>query len=234
MLELDGVDAGYGRVAVLHGMTLSLAEADTVAVLGRNGVGKTTMLRAITGEIPIGRGEITIAGDPARGLPASTRARRGLAYVPQGREIFSRLTVAENLRVAAYPTAGRRWREVVDEVLVDFPLLAERRGQRGGTLSGGQQQLLAVARALATRPRLLLLDEPSEGVQPSLVMEMADHVRDLAVRRGLTVLVVEQNLDCAARIADRAYVVDGGRVVAELATAELLQNRELQHTYLGV
>jgi urea ABC transporter ATP-binding protein UrtE len=234
MLRLDSVHAGYGRAAVLEGVSLCVNEGESVAIVGRNGVGKTTMLRAIAGQIRATRGEVHLAGRSLGALNAAARARLGIAYVPQGREIFGKLTVLENLRVAASSAAGRGWREVVDEVMAEFPVLGGRLHQRGGALSGGQQQLLAIARALATRPTLLLLDEPSEGIQPDLVVEIAELVRDLGQRRGLTVVTVEQNLDCAARLAERAYAIDRGRVVAEVRTRALVESRDLQEQYFGV
>jgi urea ABC transporter ATP-binding protein UrtE len=234
MLRLDDVHAGYGRTTVLQGLSLEVAEGDMVAVLGRNGVGKTTMLRAIVGAIPLVSGSISLEGEALAGLRTHERARRGIAYVPQGREIFPGLSVEDNLRVAAYATGQRDWKERLGGLLDEFPVLRLKRGDRGGSLSGGQQQILALARALITEPRLLLLDEPSEGIQPSIVQEIAETVRDLNQRRGITVVLVEQNLDFATRLARHAYVVDKGQVVRDLPAEEILADKDLQHEYMGV
>jgi ABC-type branched-subunit amino acid transport system ATPase component len=162
------------------------------------------------------------------------RARAGVAYVPQGRDVFPRLTVLENLRVAAYGTRQRKCSETLKEILDEFPVLREKGSQPGGSLSGGQQQILALARALMTRPRLLLLDEPSEGIQPSIVDQIAATVRRINADRGITVVLVEQNLDFAAKVAGQAYVMAKGEIVRELPAGEMLSDRNLQHEYLGV
>jgi ABC-type branched-subunit amino acid transport system ATPase component len=167
-------------------------------------------------------------------MPAHERARRGIGYVPQGREIFTKLSVLDNLRVAAYGCRNRGWRTDLERLLAQFPVLAEKRHQAGGTLSGGQQQILALARSLMTRPRILLLDEPSEGIQPSIVDEVADAVRDINRERGIAIVLVEQNLDFAARLATRAYLIDQGRIVRVLPANEVAADRDLQHEYLGV
>ena len=202
-----------------------------VAVLGRNGAGKTTLLRAIMGLIPCRAGRIGIDGIDLTPLPAHQRARLGLGYVPQGREVFPSLTVMENLRMGARLAPDSR--AALEEVLDEFSLLREKRDARGGSLSGGQQQLLALGRALASRPRVLLMDEPSEGIQPSLVAQLAEHVRGIHAR-GLTVVLVEQNLEFAAALARQAYVMDKGRIVRALETAAILADRDLAREYLGV
>ena len=202
-----------------------------VAVLGRNGAGKTTLLRAIMGLIPCRAGRIGIGGIDLTPLPAHQRARLGLGYVPQGREVFPGLTVMENLRMGARLAPDSR--AALEEVLDEFSLLREKRDARGGSLSGGQQQLLALGRALASRPRVLLMDEPSEGIQPSLVAQLAEHVRGIHAR-GLTVVLVEQNLEFAAALARQAYVMDKGRIVRALETAAILADTDLAREYLGV
>ena len=202
-----------------------------VAVLGRNGAGKTTLLRAIMGLIPCRAGRIGIDGIDLTPLPAHQRARLGLGYVPQGREVFPSLTVMENLRMGARLAPDSR--AALEEVLDEFSLLREKRDARGGSLSGGQQQLLALGRALASRPRVLLMDEPSEGIQPSLVAQLAEHVRGIHAR-GLTVVLVEQNLEFAAALARQAYVMDKGRIVRALETAAILADTDLAREYLGV
>ena len=234
MLKVDDLVAGYGRTIVLHGLSLSVETAEIVAVLGRNGVGKSTLLRALMGTIPVSSGTITLDGAGIERLPAHARARRGLAYVPQGREVFPRLSVLENLRVAAYASRQQDWSTRLDGVLEDFPILSERRNARADSLSGGQQQILAVARALMTYPRILLLDEPSECIQPSIIDQIADTIRAIKVDRGISVVLVEQNLDFAAELAERAYLMQKGRIVRSLSPVEVLQDRELQREYMGV
>lgn len=223
-----------GGRGVLHGITRDVEQAQLVALLGRNGVGKTTLLRTITGEIPSSAGDILLNGEPVTKLRAHERARAGIAYVPQGRQIFGELSVLDNMRVAGYAARKPGWQEIVEEMLEQFPTLAEKRDQNGSSLSGGQQQILALARALVTSPDLLLLDEPSEGIQPSIVQQIANEIRDINTRRGVTVIMVEQNLEFAASVADTAYVMDKGRVVRNLKTEHLLSDVSLQHELLGV
>ena len=233
MLTLSGLRAGYGATPVLHGIDLVLAPSECAAVLGRNGVGKTTLMRAITGAIATTGGSIRFDGTDLGALKAHERARLGISHVPQGREIFPKLTVLENLRVG---TAARRDRrnDAVDRIFEEFPMLAQRRRARGGSLSGGQQQLLALARALVTAPRLLLLDEPSEGIQPSVLDEIAEVIGRINAERGIAVLAVEQNLEFAARIAQRSLILEKGEIIAEVATAELRGDRTLQRKYLAL
>jgi urea ABC transporter ATP-binding protein UrtE len=234
VLRVDNLVAGYGRAMVLHGLSLSVESAEIVAVLGRNGVGKSTLLRALMGTVRLSSGTITLDGTRIERLPAHARARRGLAYVPQGREVFPRLSVLENLRVAAYASRQRDWPMRLEGILEEFPILSERRSARAGSLSGGQQQILAVARALITNPRVLLLDEPSEGIQPSIIDQIAETIRAIKVDRRISVVLVEQNLDFAAELAERAYLMEKGRIVRSLSPVEVLQDRELQREYLGV
>ncbi len=233
MLTLSGLRAGYSATPVLHGIDLKLGPSECAAVLGRNGVGKTTLMRAITGAVSITEGSIQFDGIDLGPLKAHERARLGISHVPQGRDIFGKLTVLENLRVG---TAARRDRrsDAVDRILEEFPMLAQRRRARGGSLSGGQQQLLALARALVTAPRLLLLDEPSEGIQPSVLDEIAEVIGRINAERGIAVLAVEQNLDFAARIARRSLILEKGEIIAEVATAELRGDRALQRKYLAL
>lgn len=215
LLQVEGVTAGYGGGRVLHGLDLRVAPGETVAVLGRNGVGKTTLMKTLMGLVRPRAGAIRFAGARIDGLPPFRVARAGIAYVPQGREVFADLTVEENLLLGdlSAADAGRGY--------TLFPQLAARRAEPAGRLSGGQQQQLAVARALMARPRLLLLDEPSEGVQPSVVLELADALTAVAAREGMAILLVEQNIDLALRLARRAVFMDRGRVVAEEPTADL-------------
>lgn len=234
MLRIEGITAGYGAGPVLTGLSLSIDSGDRVAILGRNGVGKTTLLRAIIGQIPSRSGTISFGGRDITRDAAHRRARSGLAYVPQGRDIFPGLSVLDNLKVAAYATHRRGLPTLLEQVLDEFPILREKAKVPGGSLSGGQQQVLSLARALMTEPKLLLLDEPSEGIQPSIVAQIAGHVRTLNTDRGITVVLVEQNLEFATSIAEHAYLMDKGQIVHELPAHDVLTDRELQHEYLGV
>jgi urea ABC transporter ATP-binding protein UrtE len=234
MLRVEDVRAGYGSSPVLQNLSLEVTDGARVAILGRNGVGKTTTLRALMGELHLMAGSIRLGGEDISRLPAYERARLGLAYVPQGRDIFPGLSVLDNLRVAAYAVRHKDWRATLEDVLTQFPVLREKSSLAGGGLSGGQQQILALGRALMTRPRILLLDEPSEGIQPSIVDQIARHVRRINEERGITVVIVEQNLQFATKIAEHAYLMDKGRVVRDLPADDLLADRDLQHEYLGV
>lgn len=234
MLRTENICAGYGSTPVLTDLSLDIDSGSRVAILGRNGVGKSTLLRAITGEIALTAGRIWADDRELSRMPAHKRARRGIAYVPQGRDIFPGLTVLDNLRVAAYGVRHKNLRNALDSVLDQFPVLREKAKLPGGGLSGGQQQILALGRALMTEPRILLLDEPSEGIQPSIVDQIADHVRRINEEQGITVVLVEQNLEFATKIADHAYLMDKGRIVRELPAKDVLTDRDLQHEYLGV
>jgi urea ABC transporter ATP-binding protein UrtE len=234
MLRLEGVVAGYGRTRVLHGLSLEVGDGEIVAVLGRNGVGKSTLLKATIGLLPVSAGTITLGSRRLERLAVHARARLGLAYVPQGREVFPALSVVDNLRVAAWAARDPAWSGRLERVLEEFPLLAEKAEVRASSLSGGQQQILAVARALMTNPRVLLLDEPSEGIQPSIVDQIGDAILEISTGRGISVVLVEQNLDFAATLASRAYLMEKGRVVRELPPGDVLQDRELQREYMGV
>jgi branched-chain amino acid transport system ATP-binding protein len=231
LLELDEVEARYGPVQALHGITLEVAEGEVVAVLGANGAGKTTTLRAISGTVRRS-GRIAFGGKPLRGGP-ETVARAGIAHVPEGRGTFTELTVHENLRLGAYTRRERSVKADVDRVAQWFPWIRERSGQQAGTLSGGEQQMLAVARALMARPKVLLLDEPSLGLAPMIVREIFRIVRELNEREGLTVLVVEQDARIALRTAARAYVLEVGRVAVAGTSAELQENESVRRSYLG-
>ncbi|MCJ2119221.1 urea ABC transporter ATP-binding subunit UrtE [Methylobacterium sp. J-001] len=209
-LDVDGLDQHYGSAQVLRGIGLAVEPGACLAVLGRNGAGKTTLLRCLTGLIPASRGRIALDGTDLTRLSPDRRARAGLAYVPQGREIFPDLTVAENLRVAAR-AHGLDRTDAIDEAAVLFPALRSLWYRPGGNLSGGQQQQLAIARALATRPRAILLDEPTEGIQPSIVAAIETVIAGLKGR--ITVLLVEQYLDFALRVADAVVVLSRGSVV---------------------
>jgi len=227
LLELEGIESGYGKKTVLQGVALRVHEAEVVTVLGHNGAGKSTTLKTILGLLPARSGQVRFAGKPwANGDPADN-VRRGMALVPQGRGVFPDLTVIENLMLGAYtrrdPAATEaRLREVIEL----FPLLAERRSQRAGTLSGGEQQMLAVGMALMPRPRLMMMDEPSIGLAPVLVQRVLETVRQINRRFGTAIILVEQNIKTALGVADRAYVMKSGRVVLERPAGELLAARD--------
>ncbi len=234
MVRLEAVRSGYGRLPVIFGIDLELPNGESLALLGRNGVGKTTLLKTIIGVLPLTGGSMTLDGAPIDRLKPHDRARAGIAYVPQGRDIFTGLTVLENLKVAAFAVSGRGWEERVDGMLQEFPQLAQKRNVPGESLSGGQQQILALARALIAEPRILLLDEPSDGIQPSALEEIAEMIRRTKEQRGLSVLIAEQNLEFAASLAERALVIERGRVIAHVETGKVQASRDLQRQYLAV
>jgi urea ABC transporter ATP-binding protein UrtE len=234
LLDLSALRAGYGQTPVLHGLDLQVKAGQIVSVLGRNGVGKTTLLRAIVGAIRPQGGDIRWRGQSIATLPMHKRAHLGIAYVPQGREIFPSLSVADNLKAAAFGVGRNDWQNAMAALFDEFPVLRDKQHARGDSLSGGQQQILALARALITRPALLLLDEPSEGIQPSIVDQIAMKVRDINRREGIAVIVVEQNLEFVARMEADCRVVDKGRVVYECTAERIVRDVELQRQYLGV
>jgi branched-chain amino acid transport system ATP-binding protein len=232
LLELRGVEARYGGLQALHGINLSVGEGEVVAVLGANGAGKTTTLRAISGTVKTS-GELLFSGGRLPRRPEAV-ARAGVAHVPEGRGTFMELTVEENLRLGAYVRRDRAGVKADQErVLERFPILAERRRQAAGSLSGGEQQQLALARALMQRPRLLLLDEPSLGLAPMLVAELFRVIGELNQEEGLSVLVVEQNATLALSASSRAYVLEVGRVAVAGTSDELRRNESVRRSYLG-
>jgi branched-chain amino acid transport system ATP-binding protein len=231
LLELEAVQARYGPVQALHGVSLTVGEGEVVAVLGANGAGKTTTLRAISGTVSRS-GSVRLAGRPLGGGPEAA-ARAGIAHVPEGRGTFVALTVDENLRLGAYTRRDRQVRDDMRRVGEYFPWMAERGGQRAGTLSGGEQQMLALGRALMSRPRLLLLDEPSLGLAPMVVREFFRIVRELNESEGLTVLLVEQDARIALAISSRAYVLEVGRVVLTGSSESLRSDENVRRSYLG-
>ncbi len=230
LLEVEEVEASYGPVQALHGISLHVGEGEIVAVLGANGAGKTTTLRAVSGTVRRS-GSIRLGGRSLRGGPEGA-ARAGIAHVPEGRGTFSELTVTENLRLGAYTRRGSTKADI-DRVAEWFPWLVERGAQPAGTLSGGEQQMLALARALMSRPRLLMLDEPSLGLAPLIVREIFRIVRELNRRDGLAVLVVEQDARIALDSAQRAYVLEVGVVKIAGTSAELRGNESVRQSYLG-
>jgi branched-chain amino acid transport system ATP-binding protein len=228
LLQVSELRAGYGAGDVLQGVDLEVRPGEIVAVLGRNGVGKTTLMKALIGILPPRRGRIAYKGEQIAGLSADRRARLGIGYVPQGREIFPHLSVLDNLRLGRLINVAAS-ALALDEVYAYFPFLKERARQRGGTLSGGQQEMLAIARALVGRPDLILLDEPSDGVQPSIVQEIGDFLVRLVVGHPIGILIVEQNIDLIQTVAHRAYVMDKGRLTAALDRAAIADVRALSH-----
>lgn len=230
LLELNDVHARYGQVKALHGVSLTVGEGEIVAVLGANGAGKTTTLRAISNTVQRD-GEVRFAGEPLTGS-AEAVARLGVAHVPEGRGTFAELTVWENLRLGAYTRHGNL-KDDFARVGAYFPWLADRRSQTAGTLSGGEQQMLALARAFMQRPRLLLLDEPSLGLAPLLVTEVFRIVKELNENEGVTVLVVEQNAHIALQAAHSAYVLEVGRVALSGPSADLQRHESVRRSYLG-
>ena len=231
LIAATGLRAGYATGDVLHEVNIEVSTGEIVGVLGRNGVGKTTLMRALIGLLSVRSGSILYRGGDITRQPANRRAALGIGYVPQGREVFAHMSVLDNLRMGQFVNRAREFQP--DEVYGYFPFLRDRSRQRAGTLSGGQQEMLAIARALVAGPELLLLDEPSDGVQPSIVHDIGNFIVHLVEERPLGVLLVEQNIELMQRAAQRAYVMDKGRVVATLGKKELL-NTELLASYLAV
>jgi len=233
VLEIVGLEAFYGRTKALHGLDLAVREGGITALLGANGAGKSTLLRAVCGMVSL-RGEIRFGGRSIAGKSTEAIARQGVAHVPEGRATFASMTVEENLRLGAHPRKDRsKLGDDFERVYAVFPALAQRRRQAAGTLSGGEQQMLAVARALLLPPRLLLLDEPSLGVAPRVVTEIFQVVKQINQQEGVSVLLVEQNARRAFELAESAYVLETGRVVASGPSAMLQQDDSIRRAYLG-
>jgi urea transport system ATP-binding protein len=232
VLKVFNAKGGYRSAQIIRDVTLEVGDSEMVALLGRNGVGKSTLMKYIMGLVRATGGKVQL-GDSVLPKSPARRARAGLGYVPQGRHVFPRLTVAENIGVAAAACGNDRV-VVVREILAKFPILAARPNLLAGSLSGGQQQILSIARALATNAKVLLLDEPTEGVQPSIVDEIEGILKALNREHGISMLIAEQNLDFAASVASRAYVMDKGTIVHSTSRDELLQDKQLLHELLGV
>lgn len=232
MLSVDGLTSAYGRIEALHGVSIEVPEGEIVTLIGANGAGKTTLLRAISGVQPTTGGSIRFAGSSVESLPSHTRVALGIVQVPEGRQLFSPLCVEDNLRLGAWSHRSDM-EPALHQVYALFPMLASKRKMAAGSLSGGQQQMLAVGRALMAKPRLLLLDEPSMGLAPILVDQILQTICALK-RDGLTILLVEQNAHAALAIADRAYVLETGRVTAHGSAAEVRNDRRVQEAYLGI
>ena len=233
MLSVEQVRSSYGRIEALHGVSIEVAGGEIVTLLGANGAGKTTLIRAISGVQAISAGQIRFDDRPLEGVSAHARVALGIAQVPEGRQVFAPLSVEDNLRLGAWPRRNARLDAELASVYELFPALASRRRISAGMLSGGEQQMLAIGRALMAKPRLLLLDEPSMGLAPILVEQILDVVRGLK-QAGLTVLLVEQNARAALAIADRGYVVETGRIATSGSAVELLADARVQAAYLGV
>jgi branched-chain amino acid transport system ATP-binding protein len=232
-LILDAVDAGYGPLSVLHGVSLRVESGQIVSLIGGNGVGKTTTLRTIAGVVRPTAGTIEFDGTSLIGLAPHDVVRAGVLQVPEGRELFPELTVQENLHMGGYTRSKAERAETVEDVFELFPILAERRKQLAGTMSGGQQQMLAIGRALMGRPRLLMLDEPSLGLAPKIVSQVFEVVLDIK-QRGITVLLVEQNAGRALEISDHAFVLESGHVALDGPGVSLLADDRVKQAYLGM
>jgi branched-chain amino acid transport system ATP-binding protein len=233
LLEIEGLAAGYGRIPVLRGIDLAVAEGELVALVGSNGAGKTTLLRTLSGVQPRSGGTIRFAGQRIDRLSAHARVLLGIAQVPEGRQVFGPLSVEDNLRLGAFRAGRARTEENLERMYALFPVLREKRALVAGALSGGQQQMLALARALMAEPRLLLCDEPSMGLAPLVVEQIFSTLADLR-RAGSTILLVEQNAAEALAIADRAYVIETGRIALEGSAAELAEHPRVKEAYLGL
>lgn len=233
MLTVEGLRSRYGRIEVLHGIDLTVDSGEIVTVVGANGAGKTTLLKCLSGTQPVSGGTITFRGETLTGVPAHRRPARGLTQSPEGRQIFTNLTVEENLRLGAYLFTDDRVEKDMEDAFAMFPILREKRNLPAGGLSGGQQQMLAMARALMGRPSCLLLDEPSMGLAPIIVQQIFDVVSGLKAL-GVTVLLVEQNAFGALKIADRGYVMETGRITMSGAAADLIADPRIRAAYLGI
>jgi urea ABC transporter ATP-binding protein UrtE len=227
MLEINNIRAGYGRIPVLSGISFDVGEHEVVGVLGHNGMGKTTLLKAVIGQVPLTSGAIRFAGADITSQPSFRRARAGIGYVPQGRQIFPNLTVYENLRMGFVENAAASERTTIKDILARFPRLDTLLDRVGGTLSGGEQQILAVARCLCGSPKLLLLDEPTEGIQPSIIEEILEILIGLHRNQGLAIIVVEQNLEFICRLSERVLLIEKGTITGEASPQSLSQSKTL-------
>ncbi|HSV82662.1 MAG TPA: ABC transporter ATP-binding protein [Ramlibacter sp.] len=235
ILRVEALRSGYGQLAVLEDVSLDVERGEIVAVIGANGAGKSTLLLTISGHLKAFGGKVTFDGHDITGLPAHAAAPRGLVMVPEGGRLFPFMTVLENLQLGAYHRVAReRMAQTLEEVMETFPILAERRDQLAGRLSGGERQMCAVARAVMSLPKLLMLDEPSLGLAPIMVDRVFEKVAGLVKSKGLSVLLVEQNVGNALRLARRGCILDHGRLVKEASAQELLRDEDVQKTYMGL
>ncbi len=234
LLKVKGLEASYGELKVLWGIDLEVDKGEIVAVVGPNGAGKTTLLRTIVGLLREDNGDIIFEGERINDLPAYERVRRGISLVPEGGELFPYMTVQENLDIGAYlPEARKKYEENLEFVFTLFPRLKERRNQLAGTLSGGERQMLAIARALMSSPKLLMFDEPSLGLAPNLAVNVLKTIKELN-KEGYTILLVEQNVKLALEISSRGYVIENGRIVLSDESKKLLGNPHVRKAYLGI
>ncbi len=234
MLSLDGISAGYGSFQALFDVSLEVKAGETVAVIGPNGAGKTTLLRVISKLIDAAKGELQMEGRRLNDVPSHQVIDYGIAHVPENRRLFPKLSVEDNLKMGAFPSAARaRYAERLEQVYALFPRMKERRRQFAGTLSGGEQQMCAIGRALMSGPKLLLLDEPSAGLAPVVVQSIFEVVRKMSAE-GYTVLIVEQNIRQVLKVANRAYLLETGRIKLSGTSAELLESEEIKKAYLGL
>jgi branched-chain amino acid transport system ATP-binding protein len=234
MLALTDIDAGYGAFQALFGVSMQVNAGEAVAVIGANGAGKTTLLRVISGMLPASRGEMTMQGISLRAIAPHRIVETGIAHVPESRRLFPRLSVESNLKMGAFiPAAREKFAERLDYVYELFPRLRERRRQLAGTMSGGEQQMCAIARALMSGPKLILLDEPSMGLAPVVVAQVFELVRRIRAD-GFTVLIVEQNVNQVLKVVDRAYLIEVGRIKTSGPARELLASDEIRHAYMGI
>ncbi len=231
MLSVSGLRSGYGRIPILTGVDLAAADGEAVGILGHNGMGKTTLLRTLMGYLPATDGSVMFAGQDITRLAPTARARLGLGYVPQGREIFGTLTVADNLRMGCLQQPEPK--QTIAAILEDFPRLTRLLDRLGGALSGGEQQLLALARCLCTKPKLILLDEPTEGIQPSIIEEIIETLHAVRARRRMTVVLVEQNLNFIASLSDRILILQKGEVTREIPP-EIARDRTMVDEFVGM
>ena len=235
MLEIENLSVSYGGLAALRGVSLSVAEGQFAAIVGPNGAGKTTLFKAISGTVPAGGGAIRFDGLDLLAVPPHQRAHLGIAHVPEGRQVFAAMTVLENLEMGAYSERGRaEWQRNLELIFALFPVLAERRRQLAGTLSGGEQQMLAIGRGIASEPRLLLLDEPSMGLAPAVADLIFERVAELHREHGLTLILVEQRVAEALESCDYGYVLETGRVVLEGPRRTLMADDRVRQAYLGM
>jgi urea transport system ATP-binding protein len=231
LLDITNVTAGYGQTPVLFDVSMAVNKGDIVCLLGRNGVGKTTLLRSIIGLNKLTSGHISLEGRDVTKTPTYKRARQGIAYIPQGREIIPYLSVLDNLKMG-FSASGKKGNKIPSEIFDFFPMLGEHLKRQGGLLSGGQQQQLAIARGLMCNPKIMLLDEPTEGIQPSIVQEIEDTLRRINKEKGITVVVVEQKIEFARKLAKKFFIMEKGTIVEKGATDQLTD--ELLHRYLAV
>ncbi|WP_169569676.1 ABC transporter ATP-binding protein [Sneathiella limimaris] len=233
LLETRDLISGYGEAIILKGLSTQIEKGKITAIMGRNGMGKTTFVKTVMGLLPVSSGSISFRNTQLHKLKTNQIAKLGIGYVPQGREVFEQFTVAENLRLAALGSSLNNL-DMLDQIYNWFPILKERLRQKAGTFSGGQQQILAIARALITDPEILLLDEPSEGIQPSIVHEIAETLKMIATETGLTIVMVEQNLDMVRTMADEIQFMENGEIQKTVSSEVFASTPELTHRYLGI